>query len=110
MDLIEENLQKQIDKLKEKIRNCYTDEFDNLIYKYNIFNNIKNTYTEELIEADKYIKILESEDILERVYNKFLQVNINSAPQIFDEFMLETFLNEITNNEEEENESLEDEM
>lgn len=105
MDLIEENLQKQIDKLKEEIRNCYTDKFDNLIYKYNIFNNIKNTYTEELLETDKYKNILENENILEKIYNKFLQVNINSAPQIFDEFMLETFLNEITNSEEEENES-----
>ena len=105
MDLIEENLQRQIDKLKEEIRNCYTDKFDNLIYKYNIFNNIKNTYTEELLETDKYKNILENENILERIYNKFLQVNINSAPQIFDEFMLETFLNEITNSEEEEEEN-----
>ena len=104
MDLIEENFQKQIDKLKEKIRNCYTDEFDNLIYKYNIFNNIKNTYTEKLFETEKYKDILENENILEKIYNKFLQVNINSAPQIFDEFMLETFLNEISNGEKKENE------
>ena len=104
MDLIEENFQKQIDILKEEIRNCYTDEFDNLIYKYNIFNNIKNTYTEKLLETDKYKNILENENILEKIYTKFLQVNINSAPQIFDEFMLETFLNEISNGEEEENE------
>ena len=104
MDLIEENFQKQIDKLKEEIRNCYTDEFDNLIYKYNLFNNIKNTYTEKLFETDKYKDILENENILEKIYTKFLQVNINSAPQIFDEFMLETFLNEISNGEKKENE------
>ena len=98
MDLIEMNLQKQIDKLKTKIRNCDSKEFDGLIQKYNMFNNIKNTYKEELIDSDKYKTILEDdEEILDKIYNEFAGMNMYSLPETFDEFALESFLDKLNN-------------
>lgn len=98
MDLIEMNLQKQIDKLKNEIQNCNLDEFDNLIQKYNLFNNVKNTYTEELIDSDRYKKILEEdEELLDKIYKEFSGLNMYSLPETFDEVILEEFLDKLNN-------------
>ncbi|MBE5820175.1 MAG: hypothetical protein E7310_05125 [Clostridiales bacterium] len=98
MDLIEMNLQKQIDKLKNEIQNCDFDEFDNLIQKYNLFNNVKNSYTEELIDSDRYKKILEEdEELLDKIYKEFSGLNMYSLPETFDEVILEEFLNKLNN-------------
>ena len=108
MDVIEENLQKQIDKLIFEIRTCDLKEFDKLIDKYNVFNNIKNTFDEELVEVDKFKNILEEDHgILEKIYEKLQGLDMYSLPPTFDEVMLETFLEEITKENQEE---LEDEV
>ena len=105
MDIIEENLQKQIDKLIFEIRTCDLKEFDKLIDKYNVFNNIKNTFDEELVEVDKFKNILEEDHgILEKIYEKLQGLDMYALPPTFDEVMLETFLEEINNVKEEENE------
>lgn len=92
-DLVEKNLQQQIEIVKSQIRQCNDDEFDSLIYKYNIFNNIKNTITEEILEIENFKDRLESDNkILEKIYNRFLNVNIDFLPSTFDEVMLDTFL------------------
>lgn len=93
--LIEQNLQKQINKVMQQIRNCKEDEFEPLVYKYNVFNDIKNTFNEEIIEVGEFKELLEQDkNILEKIYNKFLNINIIFAPKTFDAVMLETFLNE----------------
>jgi len=98
MDLIDMNLQKQIDKLKNEIQNCNLDEFDNLIQKYNLFNNVKNTYIEELIDSDRYKKILEEdEELLDKIYKEFSGLNMYSLPETFDEVILEEFLDKLNN-------------
>lgn len=98
MDLIEINLQKQIDKLRNEIKNCNLDEFDNLIQKYNVFNNVKNTYIEELIDSDKYKNILEEdEELLDKIYKEFSGLNMYSLPETFDEVILEEFLDKLNN-------------
>jgi len=108
MDIIEENLQKQIDKLIFEIRTCDLKEFDKLIDKYNVFNNIKNTFDEEIVEVDKFKNILEEDHgILEKIYEKLQGLDMYSLPPTFDEVMLETFLDEITKENQEE---LEDEV
>lgn len=96
MNLIEINFQKQIDRIKNEIRNCNAEEFDALIYKYNIFNEIKSTFSEGIVKIDEFQGILENDSkLLEKIYNKFLNVNINFSPRTFDDVMLEEFLNEI---------------
>lgn len=108
MDIIEENFQKQIDKLIFEIRTCDLKEFDKLIDKYNVFNNIKNTFDEELVEVDKFKNILEEDHgILEKIYEKLQGLDMYSLPPTFDEVMLETFLEEINKENQEE---LEDEV
>jgi len=98
MDSIDMNLQKQIDKLKNEIQNCNLDEFDNLIQKYNLFNNVKNTYIEELIDSDRYKKILEEdEELLDKIYKEFSGLNMYSLPETFDEVILEEFLDKLNN-------------
>lgn len=93
--LIERNLQKQINEVMQQIKNCKEDEFESLVYKYNVFNNIKNTFDEEIVEVGEFKELLEQDkNILEKIYNKFLNVNIIFAPKTFDDVMLETFLNE----------------
>lgn len=97
MDLIEMNLQKQIDKVKQEIKSCYIEEFDSLIYKYNIFNEIKNTFSENMVKKEEFKKILENDlRVLEKIYHKFLDVNINFSPRTFDNVMLEEFLKEMS--------------
>lgn len=96
MDLIEVNLQKQIDKVKYEIRNCDLKDFDSLIDKYQVFNNIKNTFDEELVEAERFQKVLEEDqEILEKIYNKVQGLDLYSLPPTFDEVMLEVFLKEV---------------
>lgn len=98
MDLIDENLQEQINNLKEEIRHCDDDRFDELIYKYNVFKDIRNTYLEELIEPGKYDNILENDkNILEKIYQEFLGMNMYSLPETFDQDILQEFLNKIEN-------------
>lgn len=110
MNLIELNIQKQIDKVREEIRTCKSEKFDSLIDKYNVFNNIKNTFDEELIETEQFQKVLEEDsEILEKIYNKVQNLNMYTLPPTFDEVMLETFLEEFSNTREEE-EELEDEL
>jgi len=93
--LIERNLQKQINEVMQQIKNCKEDEFESLVYKYNVFNDIKNTFDEEIVEVGNFKELLEQDkNILEKIYNKFLNVNIIFAPKTFDDVMLETFLNE----------------
>lgn len=94
-ELIENNLQKQIEEVKKQIKQCNDEQFDSLIYKYNVFNNIKNTFMEELLETNEFQKTLETDNrILEKIYNRFLKVNIEFSPTTFDDVMLETFLKE----------------
>ncbi len=94
-DLIEKNLEEQIIMLKYQIQQCNDENFDNLIYKYNIFNNIKNTIVEENISIEKFQNKLETDNlILDKIYNRFLDVNITFSPPTFDPVMLETFLEE----------------
>lgn len=92
-DLIEKNLQQQIEFVKNQIKQCNDEEFDFLIYKYNVFNAIKNTIVEGFLKIDNYIDKLEIDNkILEKIYNRFLDVNIDFSPSVFDEVMLDTFL------------------
>lgn len=94
-DLIEKNLEEQIRMLKYQIQQCNDETFDNLIYKYNIFNNIKNTIVEENISIEKFQNKLETDNlILDKIYNRFLNINITFSPPTFDPVMLETFLKE----------------
>jgi len=94
--LIEQNLQKQINEVIRQIRTCKEHEFESFVYKYNVFNAIKNTFTEEIIKVGEFEKLLlEDKNILEKIYNKFLKVNILFAPKMFDDVMLSTFLKEI---------------
>ena len=87
--LIERNLQKQINEVMQQIRNCKEDEFESLVYKYNVFNDIKNTFNEEIVEVGEFKEILEQDkNILEKIYSKFLNVNIMFAPKTFDDVML----------------------
>lgn len=107
MNLVEANLQKQIDKVKYEIRNCDLKDFDSLVDKYRVFNNIKNTFDEELVEVEPFQKVLEEDqEILEKIYNKVQGLDMYSLPPTFDEVMLETFLEEFSDarKEEEENE------
>lgn len=97
--LIERNLEKQINEVMQQIKNCREGEFESLVYKYNVFNNIKNTFDEEIVEVGKFKELLEQDkNILEKIYNKFLNVNIIFAPKTFDDVMLENFLTEINTN------------
>jgi len=92
-DLMKKNLDEQIKMLKYQIQQCNDEKFDNLIHKYNIFNNIKNTIAEGIIETKNYKDRLEKDTlILDKIYNRFLDVDINAAIPTFDEVMLETFL------------------
>lgn len=92
-NLIEKNLDNQIRILKFQIKNCNDESFDSLIYKYNVFNNIKNTINEEMIDTKNYKNILGNDNlILDKIYTRFLDVNINAKMPTFDEVMLETFL------------------
>lgn len=94
-ELIENNLQKQIEEVKKQIKQCNDEQFNSLIYKYNVFNNIKNTFMEELLETNKFQKTLETDNrILEKIYNRFLKINIEFSLTTFDDVMLETFLKE----------------
>lgn len=94
--LIERNLQKQINEVMQQIRSCKDEEFDSLVYKYNIYNNIKNTFDEEIVETKLYEKILEEDkEVLEKIYSKFLRINMIFSPRTFDDVMLESFLTEI---------------
>jgi len=94
--LIEQNLQKQINEVIKQIRSCKENDFESLVYKYNVFNVIKNSFVEEIIEIGEFKKLLEEDkNILEKIYNKFLKVNIIFAPKTFDDVMLETFLKEL---------------
>lgn len=43
-ELMEKNLKKQIDNVKEQIKQCTDEQFDSLIYKYNIFMSIKTLF------------------------------------------------------------------
>lgn len=92
-DLMKKNLDEQIRMLKSQIQQCNDEKFDYFIHKYNIFNSIKNTIAEGIIETENYKDILEKDTlILDKIYNRFLDVNINAAIPTFDEVMLETFL------------------
>lgn len=94
-DLMKKNLDEQIKMLKYQIQQCNDEKFDNLIYKYNIFNNIKNTIIEGNISIERFQNKLETDELLlDKLYNRFLNVNINFSPPTFDETMLETFLEE----------------
>lgn len=94
-DLMKKNLDEQIKMLKYQIQQCNDEKFDNLIYKYNIFNNIKNTIIEGNISIEKFKNKLETDELLlDKLYNRFLNVNINFSAPTFDETMLETFLKE----------------
>ncbi|MDO5555101.1 MAG: hypothetical protein Q4G09_00160 [Clostridia bacterium] len=109
-DEIENNLNNQINRVREEIRVCSNEDFDNAIYKYRIFNNIKNTLLEEIVETNLFKNILEKDtDILNKIFNKFLDINLiaYSLPETFDEVMLETFLSKIKFEEIEENEEQE---
>lgn len=109
-EYIEINIQNQIDKVKDEIKNCNTKDFDDLIDKYRVFNNIKNTIDEDLIEVEQFQKVLEEDhDILEKIYNKVQSLNLYSLPPTFDEVMLETFLKEFSDSTklDEENEEIE---
>lgn len=100
--LIERNLQKQINDVIQQIRSCKDEEFESLVYKYNIFNSIKNTFDEEIIQTENFKELLEEDkNILEKIYSKFLDVNIIFAPKTFDDVMLETFLTEVNSKYEE---------
>lgn len=102
MNLIDINITEQIDKVKDEIKSCNEDDFDSLINKYNIFKYIKNTLDENLIEIEPFKKILEEDqEVLEEIYEKFQKMDMYIAPPIFDEVMLETFLDEISKDIEE---------
>lgn len=87
-----------------EIRVCKKDEFDGLVYKYNFFSLLEGTIENEMMEV-KYGKILASENIYDKLYNKFL--NWIDEPNIIDETIISYFLKDIekdSNQEEEINE------
>lgn len=88
-----ENFKQQLNSLKERIRDCKDEEFDSLVYQYNFYQLVNNTLENEMIEVNKYKNILESEDLLQKLYNKFM--NWIDVPSMVDETALEDFLKEI---------------
>ena len=89
-----ENFKQQLNSLKEEIKVCKDEDFDRLVYKYNLFQLVNNTLENDMIEENKYTEILNNDpDILNKVYNKFMDwVN---APSFVDYNVLDEFLNEI---------------
>lgn len=88
-----ENFKQQLNSLKNQIRNCKDEEFSSLVYQYNFYQLVNNTLENEMIEIDKHTSILESDNVLQKLYNKFM--NWIDAPSMVDETVLEDFLNEI---------------
>lgn len=88
-----ENFKQQLNSLKNQIRNCKDEEFNSLVYQYNFYQLVNNTLENEMIEIDKYTSILESDNVLQKLYNKFM--NWIDAPSMVDEAVLEDFLKEI---------------
>ncbi len=89
-----ENFKQQLNSLKEEIKICKDEDFDRLVYKYNLFQLVNNTLENDMIEENKYTEILNNDpDILNKVYNKFMDwVN---TPSFVDYNVLDEFLNEI---------------
>lgn len=89
-----ENFKQQLNSLKEEIKVCKDEDFDRLVYKYNLFQLVNNTLENDMIEENKYTEILNNDpDILNKLYNKFMDwVN---APSFVDYNVLDEFLNEI---------------
>lgn len=97
------NMQTQLNQLKSQLQLCNEKEFDELENKYFVFKNIMNTLDEELIEIDKYKDLLESDkDIFEKIYDKFQKIDIPFDTPKFDETILESLLDEISKEREEE--------
>ena len=89
-----ENFKQQLNSLKEEIKVCKDEDFDRLVYKYNLFQLVNNTLENDMIEENKYTEILNNDpDILNKLYNKFMDW-IN-APSFVDYNVLDEFLNEI---------------
>lgn len=88
-----ESFKQQLNSLKEQIRNCNDEEFNSLVYQYNFYQLVSNTLENEMIEVDKYKSVLESKNLLQKLYNKFM--NWIDAPSMVDETVLEDFLKEI---------------
>lgn len=89
-----ENFKHQLNSLKEEIRLCKDDDFDRLVYKYNLFQLVNNTMENGMIEENKYIEVLNKDpNVLNKIYDKFL--GWIDAPNMVDYDVLNDFLNEI---------------
>lgn len=96
-----ENLRQQKEKLRREIQKCNEKDFSGLVYKYNFYNSIENIVENGVFETEVYQEILSNKNIYDILYNKFL--DWIDAPNLIDEITLNSFLQEIENevNEEE---------
>lgn len=89
-----DTLIKEKRKLNEEIRKCNDKDFERLVYKYNFYTLLEDTIENQMIE-DTYGELLSSENIYEKLYKKFM--DWIDAPNLIDDFVLVTFLQEIEN-------------
>lgn len=90
------NFKQQLNNLKEEIKQCKDEEFDRLVYKYNLFKLVNDTLENDVLECKKHTEILNNDtEILNKIYNKYM--DWIDAPNFVDENVLNEFLNEIEN-------------
>lgn len=88
------NFKQQLNSLKEEIKQCKDEDFDRLVYKYNLFQLVNTTMENEMIEDNKYTEILNNDpNLLNKIYDKYM--DWIDAPSMVDYDVLNDFLNEI---------------